>query len=88
VVGIAPTIGMVSPGGNLALMVEQRVQHMERLARRHCNQLGVEGAIAIGEVGVSLEAGFVTVVGVISPNRRKFRLPTISAASSRYGRDR
>ena len=26
--------------------------------------------------------------GVISPNRRKFRLPTISAASSRYGRDR
>ena len=26
--------------------------------------------------------------GVISPNRRKFRLRTISAASSRYGRDR
>ena len=26
--------------------------------------------------------------GVISPNRLKFCLPTISAASSRYGRDR
>ena len=63
-VGIAAAIGMVSPGGNLALVIEQRVQHVERLARRRCNQLGVEGAIAVGEVGVSLEARFVTVVGI------------------------
>ena len=64
VVGIAATIGMVSPCGNLALMIEQRVQHVERLARRRRNQLGVEGAKAIRDVGVSLEAGFVTVVGI------------------------
>jgi hypothetical protein len=28
------------------------------------------------------------LLGGVSPKRRKFRLPTISAASSRYGRDR
>ena len=64
VVGIAAAIGMVSPRGNFALMVEQRVQDMECLARRRRNQLGVEGAIAVREVGVSLEAGLVTVVGI------------------------
>jgi hypothetical protein len=45
-------------------MIEQRVQDVERLARRHRNQLGIEGSIAVREVGVSLEAGFVTVVGI------------------------
>ena len=63
-VGIAAAIGMVSPCGNLTLMIEQRIQHVERLARRRRNQLGVEGAIAVREVGISLEAGFVTVVGI------------------------
>ncbi len=63
-VGIAAAIGMVSPCGNLALMIEQRVQHVERLARRRRDQLGVEGAIAVREVGISLEAGLVTVVEI------------------------
>src|ERR1700692_196604 len=55
---------MVSLCGNLALMIEQRVQHVERLARRRRNELGVEGAIAVREVSVSLEAGLVIVVGI------------------------
>jgi hypothetical protein len=37
---------------------------MERLARRRRNQLGVEGAITVREVGVSPEMGVVTVVGI------------------------
>jgi hypothetical protein len=48
VVGIATTIGMVPACGNLALVIEQRVQYMQRLARRGRDQLGVEGAITVG----------------------------------------
>ena len=41
---------------DLALVIEQRVQHMQRLARRGRDQLGVERRVAIGKVGVDLEA--------------------------------
>ena len=56
-VGITAAIGVVPPGGDLALVVEQRVQHMQRLARRRRDQLGVEWPVAIRDVRVDLEAG-------------------------------
>jgi len=64
VVRIAASIGVVPACGDLALMVEQRVQHMQRFARRGRDQLGVEGGITIREVGVDLEPRLVAVVNV------------------------
>ena len=55
---------MVPAYGNLALVIEQRVRYMQRLARRGRDRLGVEGAIAVRDVGVSLEPWLVTVVGI------------------------
>ena len=49
---------------DLALVIEQRVQHMQRLARRRRDQLGVEGPVAVREVRVDLEARLLAVVGV------------------------
>ena len=63
-VGIAAAIGVVPPGRDLALMVEQRVQHVQRLARRRRDQLGVERPVAVRQVGVDLEARPLAVMGV------------------------
>ena len=63
-VGIAAAIGVVPSRRDLALMIEQRVEHVQRLARRRRDQLGVERRVAIGEVRVDLEAGSLAVVGV------------------------
>ena len=63
-VGIAAAIGVVPSRRDLALMVEQRVEHVQRLARRRRDQLGVERRVAVREVGVDLEAGSLAVVGV------------------------
>src|SRR5271166_6384970 len=62
--GKAAAIGMMPACGNFALMIEQRVQHVQRLARGSRDQLGIEGAIAVRKVSVCLEARLVTVVGV------------------------
>src|SRR3954447_26070376 len=64
VVGIPAAIRVVSPGRDLALVVEQRVQHVQRLARRGRDQLGVERPVAVREVGVDLEPGLLAVMGV------------------------
>src|SRR5208283_5148804 len=50
VIGISAAISMMTPRQDLALMVEQRVQHMQRLACRSRDQLGEERRIAVGEV--------------------------------------
>ena len=54
-VGIAAAVGVVATGRDLALMIEQRIEHMQRLARRRRDQLGVERRVAVGEMGVDLE---------------------------------
>ena len=63
-VGITTAIGVVPSRRDLALMIEQRVQHVQRLARRRRDQLRIERRVAIGEMGVDLEAGSLAVVGV------------------------
>ena len=56
-IGIAAAIGVVPTYGDLALVIEQRVQHVQRLARRRRDQLGEERAVAVRKVGVDFEAG-------------------------------
>ena len=63
-VGIAAAVGVVAADRDLALVVEQRVQHMQRLARGRRDQLGEEWPIAAREVGVDLEPGPLAVVGI------------------------
>ena len=63
-VGIAAAIGVVAAGRDLALVIEQRVEHMQRLACRRRDHLGVERRVAVGEVGVELEPGLIAVMGV------------------------
>ena len=75
-VGIAAAIGVVAARRNVALVIEQRVQHMQRLARRRRDQLGVERCVAVGEVGVDLEARLVAVMGVeLRRHRGRSRRP-------------
>ena len=56
-VEIAAAVGMVPSRRDLALMIEQRVEHVQRLARRRRDQLREERRVAVGEVGVDLEPG-------------------------------
>jgi Tat protein secretion system quality control protein TatD with DNase activity len=56
-VGITTAIGVVPSRRDLTLMIEQRVEHVQRLARCRRDQLRVERRVAIGEVGIDLEAG-------------------------------
>ena len=51
-VGIATAIGVVPSRRDLTLVIEQRVQRMQSLTRRGCDQLGVERRIAVREMGV------------------------------------
>lgn len=50
--GITTVVGVVAVRGDLALMVEQRVQHMQRFARGGRDQLAVKGAVAVREMRV------------------------------------
>ena len=63
-VGIAAAVGVVAADCNVALVIEQRVQHMQRLARRRRDQLGEERSVAIRQVRVDLEARPLAVMGV------------------------
>src|SRR5208283_5280829 len=63
-VGISAAVGMVATDRDLALMVEQRIEHMQRLARRCRDELGEERPIAVGEMGVDLEPRLLAVVSV------------------------
>jgi hypothetical protein len=68
-IGIAAAIGVVMPECDFALMVEQRIQHMQRLARGGRDQLAVGRTIAIREMRVDLEPGLLAVVDVAPPPR-------------------
>jgi len=46
------------------LVVEQCVEHVQRLARGGGDQLGVERRVAVRQVGIDLEAGSLAVMGV------------------------
>ena len=49
---------------DLALVVEQPVEHVQRLARRRRDQLGVERRVAVGEMRVDLDSGSLAVMGI------------------------
>ena len=51
----SPPPSVVPPGRHLALVVEQSVEDMQRLARGRRNDLGKERSIAVRQVGVDLE---------------------------------
>ena len=55
---------MVPSRCDLALVVEQRVQHVQGLARGGRDQLCVERRVTVGDVGVDLEAGSLTVMSI------------------------
>ncbi len=63
-VGIAAAIGVVATGRDLALVVEQPVEDMRGFAGGRRNHLGVERCVAVGEVRVELDSGFIAVMGV------------------------
>ena len=62
--GVTAAISVVAVGSDLALMVEQRIQHMQRLARRCRDQLAVEGTVTVREMRVDLEPGLLAVVSI------------------------
>ena len=64
VVGIAAAIGVVAAEWHFALVIEQRVQHMQRLAVGRRDQLGEERRVTVRQVGVDLEPGLVAVMTV------------------------
>src|SRR5271166_292565 len=65
-VGITAAVGMVATDRDLALMIEQRIEHMQRLARRCRNQLGEERPVAVGEMGVDLEPRLLAVMSIVA----------------------
>jgi hypothetical protein len=62
--GIAAAVRVVEADCNVALVIDQRVQHVERFARRRRNQLGEVRSVAAREVGVDLEPGSQTVMRI------------------------
>ena len=64
VVGIAAAVGVVTVGRNITLMIEQPVEHMHGFACGCRNHLGVERRVAVGEVRVELDPGFIAVMGI------------------------
>src|SRR5271165_3085332 len=60
-VGIAAAIGVVAAGRDLALVVEQPIEHMRGFAGGRCDHLGVERCVSVGEVCVELDPGFIAV---------------------------
>src|SRR5438477_12496369 len=56
--------GMVAAGHDLALVVEQPVKNMCGFAGCRRNHLGVERCVAVGEVRVELDPGFIAIMGV------------------------
>jgi hypothetical protein len=64
VVGIAAAVGVVPRRGDLPLVIEQAIEHVDGLARRRRDYLGVERRVAVGEVGVELGARLVAEVGI------------------------
>lgn len=65
--GITAAIGVVPVRYRLTLMIEQHVEHVQRLARGCGDQLGIEWPITIREVGVDLEARLLAVMRVQAP---------------------
>ncbi len=63
-VGIAAAIGMVATGHDLALVIEQPVEDMRGFAGGRRDHLGVERCVAVGDVRVELDPGFITVMGI------------------------
>jgi len=57
-VGIATAIGVVAASLDLALMVEQPIEHMRGFAGGRRDHLGVERRVSVGEVRVELDPGF------------------------------
>ena len=54
-VGIAAAIGVVAAGRNLALVVEQPIEHVRGFAGGRRDHLGVERRVSVGEVRIELD---------------------------------
>ena len=54
----------VAAGRNLALVVEQPIEHMRGFAGGRRDHLGVERRVSVGEVRVELDPGFIAVMGI------------------------
>jgi hypothetical protein len=63
-VGIAAAIGVVAASRDLALVVEQSVEHMRGFAGGRRDHLSVERRVSVGEVRVELDPGFIAVMGI------------------------
>jgi len=57
-------IGVVAAGRDLGLVMKQCIQHIRGLAGGRRHQLGVEGGIAIGDVGIEFNSWLMTVMRV------------------------
>ena len=62
--GIAAAVRVVAADCNVSQVIDQRVQHVQRFARRRRNQLGEVRCVATREVSVDLEPGLHAVMGI------------------------
>src|SRR5271165_4444593 len=79
---IPAPIGVVADARDLALVIEQSVQDVQRLAGGRGDHLGVEGRMTIGDVRVELAAGLVPIVRV---EARRIAAETASAEELSVG---
>ena len=94
-VGVAAAVRVVAEHGNIALVIEESVQHMQRLACGRRNQLGVEGRVAIRDVRVDLEPRLLAIMrvettGVASrtASLEKLTVGRRGDAAAKHGRER
>ena len=64
VIGFTAAVRVMAADLDLALMIEQRVQDMQRLARRRRDHFREEWSVAVGKVSVGLEARLLAVMCV------------------------
>lgn len=57
-------VGVVLLNAQVALVVEQTVKHVGRVAHAHVDHLGAEGRVLVGDVGVERPAGFCAVLRI------------------------
>jgi hypothetical protein len=64
VVGLTAAVGVMPPRQNITLVIEQRVQDMQRLTRGGGDQLGIERRVAVRDMCVDLEPWPLAIMGV------------------------
>ncbi len=66
----AATIGVmpVQAWAGLGLIIEEAIENMDGFARRCGNDFGVEGSVAVRNMGIEFGAGFIAIMGVKPAN--------------------